>query len=136
MDTYDVATEWIGDPYGQGDSPGLVATSRYSTGVMTDDGMVGGNVSTSGSKTPATPRGNWITGFVTAALIVVALMLIVHHFGEPKEDFKNPKASAYTVFVSALSAVALIPLFKLTTGALATTKLPLTAGLNTYVQAS
>ena len=136
MDTYTLGTDWIGDPYGVGDSPGLVATSRWSTGVMTDDGMVGGAASPSGSKTPATPRGNWMTGFITAAVIILVIMLLVHRFGEPKEDFKNPKASAYTVFISALSAIALIPIFKLGTAALATTKLPLTAGLNTYVQAS
>ncbi len=132
--TYDIGVDWIGDPTGVGDSPGLVATSGYSTGVMTDDGQVGGN--NTPAKTSGAPKGNWIEGLIFSAVVIVMIMFLVHRFGEPKDDFKNPKASAWTVLISALSAVAVIPLIKLSTASLATTKLPFTAGLNTYVQAS
>lgn len=138
LSTYDISTDWIGDPYNNGDSPGLVATSRYSTGVMTDDGPVGGAAAAAGkaSMQAQAQPGDWVTGLITAGLIVLVIMLLVHHFGEPKDDFKNPKASAYTVAISAASATAVIPLFKIMTAWLASTKLPLTAGLNTYVQAA
>jgi len=132
--TYDIGSDWIGDPYGIGDSPGLVATSGYSTGAMTDDGMVGGN--NTPSKAPAAPKGNWIEGLIFSAVLVFVIMLLVHHLGKPTDDFKNPKASAWTVLVAGLSAAATIPLYKLAAAGLANTKLPFTAGLNTYIQAA
>lgn len=73
--TYDIGVDWIGDPTGVGDSPGLVATSGYSTGVMTDDGQVGGN--NTPAKTSGAPKGNWIEGLIFSAVVIVMIMFLV-----------------------------------------------------------
>lgn len=138
LTTYDISTNWADNPYGLGDSPGLVATSGYTTGVMTDDGPIGTPMQ-SGQKASlqnATPQGNPIVGLVIAFILLVVLMLIVHHFGKASEDFKNIKASAYNAGVIGFAAMVMIPLFKMFFSALATTKLPGTAALNTYASAA
>lgn len=138
IDTYDSSVNWAGDPYMYGDSVGMVATTGYSTGVMTDDGVIG-SPQQSGAKQQSqssTPKGNPLVGMVIAFALVVLVMLLVHKFGKADEDFKNIKGSIWNAFIIGLAATAIIPVNKLATAGLAQSKLPFTAELNTYVQAA
>jgi hypothetical protein len=138
IDTYDSSANWAGDPYGLSDTPGMVATSGWSTGVMTDDGPIG-TPQQSGDKAQSqssTPKGNPLVGLVIAVAIVALVMFMVHRFGKADEDFKNIKGSLWNAFIIGLAATAIIPINKLATAGLAQTKLPFTAELNTYVQAA
>ncbi len=138
MTTYEDPNSWIGDVYGGGDTPGMVATTGSAYGIVNNDGPVGtaGQVGAKASAQAAGPQGNPIVGLVTALSLLVVLMLVVHHFGKGSDDFSNIKASAYNAFLIAFAAAVMIPLFKLVTAWLAHTKLPLTAELNTYIQAA
>ncbi len=138
LTTYDIGTDWASDPYGNSDTPGMVATTGWSTGVMTDDGPVG-TPAQSGAKLQgqsSTPQGNPVVGLVIAFAIVGLIMFLVAHFGKADEDFRNIKGSLWNVFIIGVAATAIIPLNKLATAGLAQTKLPLTGALNTYVQAA
>lgn len=130
---YGVAVDWTGDPYSQTDSPGLQATSPAGH-VVTDGGVVSSGAAA--AQAGAAPRGNPIKGLITAAVILLGVGAAVHKFGKPTGEFKHILVSPYDAAITAAIVVAVVPLYKMGTQALARTPLPFAADLNTYVQAA
>ena len=140
VNTYESDVSWQGDPYGFGDSPGMVATSPYnSTGVMTDGGMVGGPVHQAGRDASAGDTaltGNPIQGMVIFLILVGILMFIIHHFGKEDNDFTSIRASVYNVALMSVAATAGIPLVKGLVAAYANANLPGGKPVYGYVKAA
>lgn len=138
LTTYDSPNNWANDPYGYGDSAGLVATTGYTaTGVVQDDGVIG-SPQQQGDKAAGQSqnKGNPIVGFLVLGALVFLLIFLTRRFGKGSEDFSNIRGSLWDVLIIALAATAGIPIVKLGAEALAGTGVPFSKELNGYVSAA
>ena len=110
-----------------------------SIGAGATGGTVARQVTGIGGGAPQSapmPAGSLVGGLIILAVLIAAVMFIVHKWGGESSDFSNVKASAYNIFIIALIAAVGIPVLKIGAYNLAQMNVPGAGSLSTWMMAA